>query len=269
MDEQIKPLTGELGRHVYTLYRNEVDQRFKRNPQLYIKFSETFERYDLMFDEKDGTVKGCGGFSMALVSEILQREGYRTAELSDIHIDSSLNLDDLRGFHFNFGLILNGAKRTTIGFEDGYHHGTNHLRVDFTRQLKQLGENFSLPVYIPFSALKLREEPNTPFGLSFDIINKSLLYSSAAFKGRSERKVTGKEVFHISRAEREDLFMSLLFTNVTVTEPEDIEEMIKPTHSLIIEKFDKMSGSYGRVLIVPESVPRSLRSPFKKDEPLN
>ena len=123
-------LTGDLGRLVFAEYCKIVDEKFKKKEPLLWDFPGG-DRYDLMINEDDGTIEGCGPFSMCLVEDILMKHGFRTANLFDY--THSVNLDKqvaegLRGKHLNLGLLLKANRALDLRIEERYHEGDKHLK---------------------------------------------------------------------------------------------------------------------------------------------
>lgn len=253
-------LTGDLGRLVFAEYCKIVDEKFKKKEPLLWDFPGG-DRYDLMINEDDGTIEGCGPFSMCLVEDILMKHGFRTANLFDY--THSVNLDKqvaegLRGKHLNLGLLLKANRALDLRIEERYHEGDKHLKKRLREQLQAIGYPLSPPVYIPFSSVTLELDDNSKYGIYFKLKENPFLLSSASFKGKDRHISTGTGIFHIHYPKKQGLHMFRFFHNTSVSLDWAVDNLkgddwLKSHHSLSICEFDKMSGSYGRILIVPAS----------------
>ena len=247
-------LTGHLGREVYKKYSRLVDDRFQRKGQLVLQFPNGGWRYDLMIDN-NGTIQGCGSFSMCLMDEVLQRYGLRIVDLygyqSLAKLDNSVS-EALKGMHLNLGLILIGDKKFDFRKEDQYHNGTKKLKQDLQNQLTERRYSLTEPVYIPFSSLELEVDDRSSFGLRFKLLETTLLQSSKSLRGDDSSKVLDTAVVYVKKARKQGLYDFKFYANVICIKPKSIEDILKPHHSMGLESFDKMSHSYGRLLVIPK-----------------
>ena len=247
-------LTGDLGKEVYEEYSRLVDTRFERKGVLFHQFPNGFKRHDLMLDN-DGTVQGCGSLSMCLMDEVLQRYGLRIVDLYDYQSLARMDHftgESLKGMHLNLGLVLVANKWLDFQIEDRYHKGTKRIKQSLKRQLSEKGYPLTEPVYIPFSSLELKVDESSPFGLQLKLLDTDSINSSAYLVGNDSRNVLDSAIVHVKKADKQGLYDFKFYFNVICLAPTNVDDMMKPHHSMGPEKFDKMSQSYGRILVVPE-----------------
>lgn len=107
---------------------------------------------------KDGVVKGSNPFAVALVNQIVQEAGLRTATQADLERILRADALPLRGHYEDSALVLRSEAEPN-----------SYLARNLYEQIKERNKKQKLPVMIPLAGLELENDQNSSYGLAFNL----------------------------------------------------------------------------------------------------
>ncbi len=137
-------LEGDFGKAVLNEYKGRLkDYNNKRLDVL---------TYD------DGIVKGSNSFAVVLLNKILNEEGLRTANQSDLEKSLKMNDLDFKGTYEDTALILRNEQNPNA-----------YMAGCLMKQVKERNKKLKMPVMIPLSQLELISDQGSEYGLNFKL----------------------------------------------------------------------------------------------------
>src|SRR3989344_643659 len=142
---QVDFLTGDFGKAVFEEFQGRVKSDFQDSAALRV----------LSYDEKNDIVTGSNPFAAVLVNDIVSRNGVHVASPAALECVLQGNALPLRGVYVDSAVVLRDEAEPN-----------SYLAKDLMGQLRSCG-NVELPVMVPLRDLGVKNDVQSPYGLSF------------------------------------------------------------------------------------------------------